>query len=198
MAGHSPVDAAAPAQPARLPVIHRRSALVEAHSLGGVVTQGRLVDPVERLDLHVPGLLADPFEQSAGVDELGAAPEGGAVRPRHGSVLAFLGPEGARATDISARSGQHKQIVGTIVDELVGLGYVTREPEPDDRRAKRVVLTELGLDEITKARATLAAIEHRHAKDLGVRSFAAFKTKLQEITRNQLNWRQAGPDEPAA
>ncbi|MFD0784557.1 MarR family winged helix-turn-helix transcriptional regulator [Micromonospora azadirachtae] len=120
------------------------------------------------------------------------------VRPRHGSVLAFLGPEGARATDISARSGQHKQVVGTIVDELVGLGYVTREPDPDDRRAKRVVPTELGLDEITKARATLTAIEHRHAKDLGVRSFAAFKATLQEITRNQLNWRRADPDEPAA
>ncbi|MER7439189.1 MarR family winged helix-turn-helix transcriptional regulator [Micromonospora avicenniae] len=121
-----------------------------------------------------------------------------AVRPRHGSVLALLGPDGARATDISARSGQHKQIVGTIVDELVGLGYVTRQPDPDDRRAKRVVPTELGLDEITKARAILAAIEHRHAQALGIRSFAAFKTKLQEITKNQLDWRRAGSADASA
>lgn len=56
------------------------------------------------------------------------------VRPRHGSVLAFLGPEGARATELAQRSGQHKQIVGTIVDELVQLGYASRQPSPDDSR----------------------------------------------------------------
>ncbi|GAB3809378.1 hypothetical protein GCM10027605_44270 [Micromonospora zhanjiangensis] len=113
-----------------------------------------------------------------------------AVRPRHGSVLAFLRPEGVRATELSARSGQHKQIVGTIVDELVKLGYVRREPDPDDRRAKRIVPTELGLDEIAKARAVLAAIEDRHAQALGVNRFTAFRTTLQEITNNQRSWRQ--------
>ena len=30
------------------------------------------------------------------------------VRPRHGTVLAFLDPAGARAPELAARSGQHK------------------------------------------------------------------------------------------
>jgi DNA-binding MarR family transcriptional regulator len=104
------------------------------------------------------------------------------VRPRHGTVLAFLEPAGLRATELSARSGQHKQIVGTIVDELVDLGYVRREPDPGDRRAKRVVPTERGLDEIAKARAILADIEDRHRRTLGDERFAAFKDAFQEIT----------------
>ncbi|WP_207946602.1 MarR family transcriptional regulator [Actinomadura sp. 7K507] len=107
------------------------------------------------------------------------------VRPRHGTVLAFLEPAGVRATELSARSGQHKQIVGTIVDELVALGYVRREPDPADRRAKRIVPTEQGLDEVAKARAILAGIEERHRRTMGEERFDAFKDALQEIARDQ-------------
>lgn len=107
------------------------------------------------------------------------------VRPRHGTVLAFLEPEGVRATELSARSGQHKQIVGTIVDELVELGYVRREPDPGDRRAKRVVPTARGLDEIAKARAILASIEDRHRRALGDERFTVFRDALAEIARSQ-------------
>ncbi|MEU6429736.1 MarR family transcriptional regulator [Microbispora sp. NPDC046973] len=114
------------------------------------------------------------------------------VRPRHGTVLAFLDPEGVRATDLAARSGQHKQIIGTILDELVRLGYVTREPDPADRRAKLIVPTERGIDEITKARAILAAIEERHEQALGAERYAGFKEMLQQVTRDQRAWRQAG------
>ena len=45
------------------------------------------------------------------------------VRPRHGTVLAVLPAAGLRATELAQRSGQHKQIVGVIVDELERLGY---------------------------------------------------------------------------
>lgn len=111
------------------------------------------------------------------------------VRPRHGTVLAFLDAGGLRATEISARSGQHKQIVGTIVDELAGLGYVRREPDPADRRAKLVVPTARGLDEIAKARAILAAIEDRHRRTLGGERYTAFKDAFQQVTRDQGGWR---------
>jgi DNA-binding MarR family transcriptional regulator len=111
------------------------------------------------------------------------------VRPRHGSVLAFLEPEGVRATDLSARSGQHKQIIGTIVDELVSLGYVRREPDPADRRAKRIVPTGHCLDEIAKARAILTTIEQRLEQALGEQRFAIFREVFQEVTYLQRGWR---------
>ncbi|MCO1593699.1 MarR family winged helix-turn-helix transcriptional regulator [Micromonospora sp. RHAY321] len=114
------------------------------------------------------------------------------VRPRHGSVLAFLEPEGVRSTDLSARSGQHKQVIGTIVDELVSLGYVRREPDPADRRAKLIVPTEHGLDEIAKARAILATIEQRLEHTLGEQRFATFREAFQEVTHLQRGWRQTG------
>jgi DNA-binding MarR family transcriptional regulator len=113
------------------------------------------------------------------------------VRPRHGAVLAYLDTEGTRATELSHRSGQHKQVIGTIVDELVELGYVRREPDPDDRRAKLIVPTQLGIDEITKAKAILAAIERRHEQALGADTYADFKRTFQRIARDQRAWRQA-------
>jgi DNA-binding MarR family transcriptional regulator len=112
------------------------------------------------------------------------------VRPRHGAVLAYLDAEGTRATELSQRSGQHKQIIGTIVDELAELGYVRREPDPNDRRAKLIVPTPHGIDEITKARAILAAIEQRHQQALGADTYATFKRTFQELTRLQRAWRE--------
>ncbi|MGH3392432.1 MAG: MarR family winged helix-turn-helix transcriptional regulator [Actinomadura sp.] len=107
------------------------------------------------------------------------------VRPRHGTVLAVLPADGARATEPARRSGQHKQIVGVIVDELVQLGYVRREHDPSDRRAKLVVPTEAGLDEISKARATLARIEQRHRQELGEEAYRGFMGALEHISRSQ-------------
>ncbi|MBG0816515.1 winged helix-turn-helix transcriptional regulator [Planomonospora sp. ID82291] len=114
------------------------------------------------------------------------------VRPRHGSVLAHLDPRGTRATDLAERSGQHKQIVGTIVDELVALGYVRREPDPADRRAKLVVFTDRGRDEVAKARAILAAIEQRHERALGADAYTTFKEMFQQVTDRQSAWRTHG------
>ncbi|GAA3449499.1 MarR family winged helix-turn-helix transcriptional regulator [Dactylosporangium matsuzakiense] len=107
------------------------------------------------------------------------------LRPRHGAVLAYLDREGSRATDLSAQSGQHKQVIGTLVDELEALGYVTRRPDPQDRRAKLVVPTDRGLDFIAKSRAVLADIEAGHAAAVGADAYAAFKAVLIRVAERQ-------------
>lgn len=107
------------------------------------------------------------------------------LRPRHGAVLAYLDPDGSRATDLSRQSGQHKQVIGTLVDELAELGYVQRRPDPRDRRAKLIVPTALGLDEISRATAILAAIEHRHAQVIGEDAYTEFKHAFQRVAQLQ-------------
>ncbi len=106
------------------------------------------------------------------------------LRPRHGAVLAHLDREGSRATDLSALSGQHKQVIGTLVDELVDLGYVERRPDPDDRRAKLIVPTERGLDQMAKADALVSEIERRYAEKVGAEEWAAFKHAFRKITES--------------
>src|SRR5689334_941103 len=73
------------------------------------------------------------------------------LHPRHGTVMAYLDPGGVRATDLARLSGQHKQVVGTVVDELENLGYVERRPDPCDRRAKLICPTPKGLQQMRAA-----------------------------------------------
>ena len=107
------------------------------------------------------------------------------LRPRHGAVLAYLDAEGSRATELARQSGRHKQIIGTLVDELAELGYVRREPDPTDRRAKLIVPTARGLDQMARSDAIMAAIEQRHADALGQHAYAEFKQAFQQVSQNQ-------------
>jgi DNA-binding MarR family transcriptional regulator len=104
------------------------------------------------------------------------------LRPRHGAVLAYLDRNGVRGTELARITGQHKQIIGTIVDELEALGYVERRPDPADRRAKLVFPTERGLAEIRAARRILKTIEARYAKAVGRAHYEQFKATLHTMT----------------
>jgi DNA-binding MarR family transcriptional regulator len=107
------------------------------------------------------------------------------LRPRHGAVMAYLDVEGSRATDLAAQSGQHKQVIGTLVDELVALGYVERQPDPADRRAKLIVPTEKGLDHMARSDAVLAEMEAEHATAVGEEAYAEFKRVFRLVAERQ-------------
>ena len=109
----------------------------------------------------------------------------GDLHPRHGAVLAYLDVEGVRATELSRLSGQHKQVIGTMVDELEALGYVHRKPDPVDRRAKLVCPTDRGLAQMRAADKIMATIQDRHARRLGRDTFAQFKSAFIDVTTHQ-------------
>ncbi|KAA9379206.1 MarR family transcriptional regulator [Microbispora cellulosiformans] len=107
------------------------------------------------------------------------------LHPRHGAVLAYIDAAGLRATELARLSGQHKQVIGTLVDELVALGYVERRPDPADRRAKLVCPTERGLAQMRAADGIMAALQERHAHRLGRDVYSAFKATLIDIVEHQ-------------
>ncbi|MEV0613404.1 MarR family transcriptional regulator [Nonomuraea sp. NPDC050404] len=109
-----------------------------------------------------------------------------ALRPRHGAVLAYLDENGSRATDLATRSGRHKQVIGTLIDELVELGYVRRQPDPADRRAKLIVPTEKGRDQMAKSDAILADLEAGHAQVVGEQAYAEFKRVFRLVAEHQV------------
>ena len=109
----------------------------------------------------------------------------GDIVPRHGVVLAYLRPEGVRATDLAKSSGQLKQVVGVIVDDLERLGYVERKPEPADRRAKLIVPTRRGRKQMDTADRIMADIAARHAGALGAKEFARFVADFRKVVEHQ-------------
>ncbi|MFD8810311.1 MarR family winged helix-turn-helix transcriptional regulator [Streptomyces sp. NPDC059627] len=111
------------------------------------------------------------------------------IAPRTGAILAHLRVDGIRASELAVASGQHKQVVGTLIDDLERLGYVERKPDPADRRAKLIYPTERGMLQMEAAAAIMRAIEERHSEALGTQEYAAFKAALHRVAELQ---REAG------
>lgn len=122
-------------------------------------------------------LFAFQGELFAGLAERGH----GQLRPRHGAVIAYLDEDGIRASEVARLSGQHKQVVTRLVDELEELGYVQRRPDPGDRRAKLVVPTRRGREVMRQADQITAGMEHRHAQVLGPTLYAEVRYALQRL-----------------
>lgn len=106
-------------------------------------------------------------------------------KPKHSAVFAQLGPEGARLTRLAAGAGMTPQAMGELVDELEQLGYVRREPDPADRRAKLVRLTPLGEQTVASAVSTITGIEERLDDLLGVDGHAALREMLGHILADE-------------
>ncbi len=71
--------------------------------------------------------------------------------------------------------------MGQIVDELEQLGYVVRTPDPADRRAKLIKLTEDGEKVARQGAITIQGIEERLIELLGVREYERLRAILTTI-----------------
>jgi DNA-binding MarR family transcriptional regulator len=131
------------------------------------------------LDLASEGLFAEfraELEQS----------EFGDIRPTHGCVFRFVQGQGLRLTEIAERAKLTKQSVGEIVDDLVDRGYAQRIPDPDDRRAKLICLTERGETAQAHGRKLFAKVEQRWAERYGAERIAALRELLEEIAADEM------------
>jgi DNA-binding MarR family transcriptional regulator len=104
-----------------------------------------------------------------------------AIRPKHGAVFANIDREGTRATTLAERAGMGKAAMGELIDELERLGYVGREPDPDDRRAKLVVPRAPALDVTRLVHAFNRRLEARYRRMLGPAAYQTLRASLRRI-----------------
>jgi DNA-binding MarR family transcriptional regulator len=105
----------------------------------------------------------------------------GDIRPTHGCVFRFIREEPLRLTELASLAGMTKQSIGEVIDNLVQLGYVKRVPDPQDRRAKLLCLTERGEEAQKVGFGLFKKIEQRWAKRYGPDRFAQLRDLLEEI-----------------
>jgi DNA-binding MarR family transcriptional regulator len=126
------------------------------------------------LDVAKEALLRE-FEQ-----ELASAGYGD-IRPTHGCVFRFVRDEGMRLTRLAELAGITKQSTGELVDDLVNLGYVERVPDPEDRRAKLIRLTDKGRTAQRIGFGLIVDLEKRWAERFGAERLARLRETLEEI-----------------
>jgi DNA-binding MarR family transcriptional regulator len=106
---------------------------------------------------HRDGLVADARHPTAAHARDRLADFGG--RPAHGYVLRALHERPLTLTALAELLDVTKQAVAPVVDEMAGLGLVERRPDPADRRAKLLALTERGIAARARALEVSAALE---------------------------------------
>jgi len=104
------------------------------------------------------------------------------LRPAHSPVFQHLEPGGTRIGVVAERAQMTNQSMGYLVDALEARGYVERRPDPADRRAALVVITDRGREQIAAARRQIAAIEREWEQRLGSQKMAALRDGLQALT----------------
>lgn len=100
-------------------------------------------------------------------------------------LLQRLDPAGMRLTDLAEAAGVTKQTAGALVDQLARSGYVTRQPDPTDARARLVTLSDKGTQLCRRAGDEVDSVENEWRKHLGQRRFDAMRAallSLREIT----------------
>lgn len=108
------------------------------------------------------------------------------VRTAHGNVLSFIGHGPKRLTDLAQLANLTKATMNYLVDDLERLGYVQRQEDPTDRRAKLVGLTPKGHEVGKVTVEALRQLEERWRALVGAERYELFRAVLLDI--NESAW----------
>jgi DNA-binding MarR family transcriptional regulator len=105
----------------------------------------------------------------------------GDIRDPHLQIFGAIGMGEVRLTDVAARAQLSLAATSELVNDLQELGYLQRQPDPRDGRAKLICLTDRGRRLMAHAGDRVAAIEERWSTIVGSRSFDHMCSSLQRL-----------------
>lgn len=117
------------------------------------------------------------------------------IRPSHSNVFTFARPEGIQVSELTRLAHVRKQTMTQAVEELERLGYVERRPDPNDRRARLVFLTERGKGVRPVAMAAGRLVDRRWSEMAGLEEIEGIRQALQALLE-KLRGGDGNTDEP--
>ncbi len=115
--------------------------------------------------------------QAAGFDD---------VRLVHAPILRNLLMEGLRPSELAEKLVLSRQAVNDLLREFETNGYIRLGPDTEDRRAKRIILTERGWELYETAAELSRTVGRRWAEQVGRERYAVFEEVLGEIVRDEV------------
>jgi DNA-binding MarR family transcriptional regulator len=106
-----------------------------------------------------------------------------AVRSAHSAVFQYLDDTGTTVSLLAERAQVTKQAMAELVRHLEAHGYVTRVPDPADRRAKLVLPTDRGHEVLAIAQQLIPEIDDLVSGIVGADRVPALKADLDAIRR---------------
>jgi DNA-binding MarR family transcriptional regulator len=118
---------------------------------------------------------------------LSAQAELAGIRPSHLHVFANMVGGGRRLTELADAASMALSSMQELVDDLERRGIVEREPDPSDRRAKLIVLTDKGLAALAPAGSIIEGLEREYADRIGDERFEAMCLALNALIDDLLD-----------
>jgi DNA-binding MarR family transcriptional regulator len=126
---------------------------------------GRLMGhALRRFDARVLELMTRDPQVPLALSNLAAREQVGAA---HIHITRHLAVQGSRLTDLALSAGMSKQAMGDLVDQCEAWGLITREADPHDKRARRVVFTATGLLWLEAFKQAVARAEAEFSQAVG-------------------------------
>ena len=100
-------------------------------------------------------------------------------------IVAQIDAAGTRLTELAERAQITKQTASFLIDQVERAGYVKRVPDPSDRRARLVQLTDRGRQVTDFANSVADRVQREWSAHLGpeaMRSLRQALNRLREIT----------------
>jgi DNA-binding MarR family transcriptional regulator len=109
---------------------------------------------------------------AAGFDDIGSS---------FGYVFRLLAQAPRNLSELAAQLGMSAPGALKVVDDMVAKGYVARSADADDRRVKRLELTDRGRAALSRARSFHENYEKALVQRLGMRQVAAARKLLEAV-----------------
>jgi DNA-binding MarR family transcriptional regulator len=103
------------------------------------------------------------------------------VTPAQFELFRFPGVDGMRPGEVAELAGLSKQAINDVLGQLESSGYITRDPHPEDGRARVVHLTDRGWELQRTSHETSRELEAEWARAIGEKRFAALRAALEDL-----------------
>ena len=105
------------------------------------------------------------------------------IRASHSAVFANLGMGAVRVTELAERAQVTQQAMGKMLKELERMGYVARDVDSSDKRAKAIRLTERGVQLAADSLEVVDDVRHYYAQKIGQAELDQLEVALRNAVR---------------
>lgn len=106
-----------------------------------------------------------------------------AIRASHSAVFANLGLGAVRVTELAERAQVTQQAMGKMLKEMERMGYIVRDVDSVDKRAKEIRLTERGIQLAADSLEVVSEVRQYYASKIGEQELQALETTLRDAMR---------------
>jgi DNA-binding MarR family transcriptional regulator len=105
------------------------------------------------------------------------------IRPSHSAVFANLGLGAVRVTELAERAQVTQQAMGKMLKELERLGYIARDVDSSDKRARDIKLTSRGVQLASDSLEVVEEVRAGYAAKVGEEALRELENSLREVMR---------------